>query len=105
MSILTWIFGEEAIRRLPAQQKAEIRQKIDQLVHIGKTDDFLSLVPGGPFNYQCHHREARTIGEEINAMGGLALMMAVRQTIKRKLSDVMAEHLDHAWKGIGDWQP
>ncbi len=40
MSILTWIFGEEAIRRLPAQQKAEIRQKIDQLVHIGKTDDF-----------------------------------------------------------------
>jgi len=31
-------------------------------------------------------------------------MMAVRQTVKYKLKDVLAEHLDHAWKGIGDWQ-
>ncbi len=33
-------------------------------------------------------------------------MMAVRMTIRRKLEkDVMAEHLDHCWKNIGEWQP
>jgi hypothetical protein len=31
-------------------------------------------------------------------------MWAVRQTIKYKLKDVMAEHLDHCWKGIGSWE-
>ena len=105
MSLFSRIFGEAAIRALPAQQRAEIKNKIEKLVHIGKTDDFLSLVPGGPFNYQCHHKEARQIGEDINAMGGLDLMTAVRKTIKRRLDEVQAEHLDHAWKDIGDWQP
>jgi len=28
----------------------------------------------------------------------------VRQTVKYKLKDVLAEHLDHCWKGVGDWQ-
>lgn len=104
MSLLTRIFGESAIRKLSAQQKAGLRTRIDQLVTIGNTDDFLSLVPGGPFNYQCHHKEARQIGEEIHAMGGLDLMLAVRKTVKRRLNEVLAEHLDHAWKGIGDWK-
>ncbi|HPL82094.1 MAG TPA: hypothetical protein PLU23_06290 [Anaerolineaceae bacterium] len=105
MSLLNTLFGEAAIRALPPQQKADVKSKIDKLVHIGKTDDFLSLVPGGPFNYQCHHKEARQIGEEINRIGGLELMTAVRQTIKRRLNEVLAEHLDHAWKDIGDWKP
>jgi hypothetical protein len=32
-------------------------------------------------------------------------MMAVRNIIRRKLKDVMAEHLDHCWKDVGGWQP
>lgn len=104
MSLFSRLFGDAAIRRLSSQQKAELKLKTSQLVKIGKTDDFLSIIPGGPFNGQCHHKEARIIGEEINVMGGLALMEAVRKSVKRQLGEVMAEHLDHAWKGIGDWQ-
>lgn len=105
MSLISRLLGEAEIRKLPAQQKSEVNNWIAKLVHIGKTDDFLSLIPGGPFNHQCHHKEARQIGEALNAIGGTVLMMAVRQTIRRKLNDVMAEHLDHCWKGIGEWQP
>ena len=105
MSIYNNIFGEPEIRALDPQHKAEVKKMIDQLVQIGKTDDFISLAPGGPFDYQYHHREAKAIGRRIYEIGGVELMMAVRQTIKHKLTDVSAEHLDHAWKGIGTWRP
>lgn len=104
MSIFNRIFGEPEIRALDPQKKAEVKQMIDQLVNIGRKDDFISLAPGGPFDYQYHHRDAKAIGRRIYEIGGIELMMAVRQNVKYKLKDVLAEHLDHAWKGIGTWQ-
>lgn len=104
MSLFSRLFGDASIRKLSSQQKSELREKLDRLVFIGKMDDFLSIIPGGPFNGQCHHKEARQIGEAIHAMGGLPLMVSARRTVKRKLGEVLAEHLDHAWKGIGGWQ-
>lgn len=104
MSILNAIFGEPEIRALDRERKTEINNLIDRLLIIGKQDDFLSVTPGGPFDHQCHHREAKEIGRRVNAIGGVPLMEAVRNVIKRKLKAVMAEHLDHAWKGVGDWQ-
>ena len=104
MSLFSRLFGEPEIRSLNAQNKAEVNQMIDELVKIGRMDDFISLTPGGPFDFQCHHREAKEIGRRLNVIGGIPLMMGVRQTIKHKLKDVLAEHLDHCWKGIGDWQ-
>lgn len=105
MGLINILFGEDAIRNLPPAQKQEVKKLIDQLVVIGKQDDFLSLVPGGPFDHQCHHRQAKEIGRQLFALGGLDLMMAVRNIIRRKLKDVMAEHLDHCWKDVGGWQP
>ena len=105
MSIFNRIFGEPEIRALEPKLKAEVKQMIEQLVKIGKTDDFISLAPGGPFDFQYHHRDAKAIGRRLHEIGGEDLMMAVRTTIKYKLKDVLAEHLDHAWKGIGNWRP
>ena len=105
MSIFNKIFGEPEIRALNSQQKAEVKQMIDQLIKIGKTDDFISLAPGGPFDGQLHHREAKAIGRRIHEIGGVELMYAVRTTVKFKLKDVLAEHLDHAWKDVGNWKP
>ena len=104
MAFLSSLFGEPEINQLDPERKAEVKQLIDKLVKIGNLDDFLSLTPGGHFNMQCHHPGAREIGERLNAIGGLPLMTAVRKTIRRKLKDVLAEQLDHCWKGIGDWQ-
>jgi hypothetical protein len=104
MSLFNRIFGEPEIRALDPQTKAEVKKIVEELVKIGRLDDFLSLTPGGPFDIQCHHRDAKQIGRRLNQIGGMPLMMAVRQTVKYKLKDVLAEHLDHCWKGIGDWQ-
>lgn len=104
MSLISKLIGEPEIRALDAQSKAEIKGLINKLVKIGKTDDFLSLQPGGPFDGQLHHREAKDIGRRVYQIGGLPLMMAVRMTIQNKMGPVMAEHLDHCWKGVGDWQ-
>lgn len=104
MNLFTLLFGEPAINALDAHRKAEVKTMLAKLLIIGRTDDFLSLNPGGPFDLQCHHREARQIGTRLHEIGGVPLMMAVRNQIRRKLKDVMAEHLDHCWKEIGDWQ-
>ena len=104
MSILETIFGHPAIRQLPTEYKREVKKLLDELIKIGQLEDFLSLQPGGPFNIRCHHKRARNIGKRINEIGGLELMQAARSYVKRKLKAVMAEHLDYAWKDIGDWQ-
>jgi hypothetical protein len=104
MNLLTLLFGDPVIKALDAHRKAEVRVMIEKLLVIGRTDDFLSLAPGGAFDMQCHHREAREIGKRLNEMGGLALMWAVRSEIRRKMKDTIAEHLDHCWKEIGQWE-
>lgn len=104
MSILDLLLGDPVIRSLDANKRQEVDKLITQLIKVGAQDDFLSLTPGGPFDIQCHHREARQIGKRLHEMGGTALMEAARGRVKRKLKAVMAEHLDHCWKDIGAWQ-
>jgi hypothetical protein len=105
MSIWERLFGHPAIRKLPQGSKREVKRLLDELVKIGKLDDFLSLQPGGPFDVRCHHTRARKIGERLNEIGGLELMQAARSHVKRKLKAVMAEHLDYCWQDIGEWKP
>lgn len=104
MGLFENLFGNPAIRQLNSHQQSDVKNITAKLIRIGQTDDFLSLVPGGTFDVQCHHREARDLGKRLYEMGGVPLMLAVRDKIRRKLKSVMAEHLDHCWKGVGDWQ-
>jgi len=104
MNLLTLLFGDPVINALDAHRKTEVRTMIEKLITIGRKDDFLSLVPGGPFDMQCHHREARDIGKRLNEIGGVPVMWAVRNSIRGKLKDTLAEHLDHCWKEIGQWE-
>ncbi len=104
MNLIEMLFGDPEIRKLNPHQRTEVNKLTQELITIGKRDDFLSLVPGGPYDMQCHHREARGIGKRLHEIGGVPLMWAVRKTVRRKLKDVMAEHLDHCWKDIGNWQ-
>jgi len=103
MSIWEAFFGHPVIRQLPPNTRNEVKGLLDDLVEIGRLDDYLSLTPGSPFDGHCHHTGARRIGERLNEIGGLPLMHAARSHVNRKLKAVMAEHLDHCWKGIGDW--
>jgi hypothetical protein len=105
MSIWDAIFGHPVIRNLPPEKKKEVNKLLAELVKIGKLDDFLSTQPGGPFNVRCHNVHARKIGQRLNEIGGLELMEAGRWHVKRKLKEVMAEHLDYCWQDIGEWQP
>ena len=42
MSLFNRIFGEPEIRALDPHNKAEVKKMIEELVVIGRTDDFLS---------------------------------------------------------------
>lgn len=104
MSILDNLFGNSALGQLDQHGKQEVQQLTAELIQIGKMDDFLSLSPGGAFDVQCHHRRARDIGKRLNELGGVDLMISIRQRIQRKLKATLAEHLDHCWKGVGEWK-
>ena len=104
MSVFDSFFGDPEIRKLDQHRKQEVNKLIDRLIDIGVRDDYLSLNPGGPFDIQCHHREAKYIGKRLNEIGGVPLMLAARKQVKRKLKAGMAEYLDHCWKDIGEWQ-
>jgi hypothetical protein len=103
MNIWQRLFGHPAIRELPPEHKREVERLLEELIKIGKLEDYLSLHRGGDYDRNYHHKRARQIGVRFNEIGGLALMQAARARIKRKLDPVMAEHLDYCWNQIGDW--
>lgn len=104
MNIWHALFGNPTIRKLPPKTKQEVKRLFEELIKIGKLDDFLSLQRGGAYNRDYHHKRAREIGERLNVIGGLPLMQAARTRVRRKISPVMAEHLDYCWQDIGEWQ-
>jgi len=106
MSLFENLFGHPAVRILPPAQKKEVDRLFDELVKIGRLDDFLSLQPGGPFDIRCHHIRARQIGVRLDELGGLDLMQAARSYVQRKLKKTnLEEHLDYCWQDIGEWKP
>ena len=106
MGFLGNLFGGGGLPQgLDKQTRMEVEKLIDELLEIGKRDDFLSERPGGLFNGQCHNIRARAIGRRLNEVGGLELMQSARERIRRKLKMNMASHLDYAWSDIGQWKP
>jgi hypothetical protein len=88
---------------LKSDQKRDVEAFIQELITIGKKEDFLSERPGGAFNGQCHHRRTREIGEKLNTMAGMDLMIKVFYKVKKKVGKQLSEHLEYAWSGIGQW--
>jgi hypothetical protein len=102
MGFLQDLFG---IVPCPADKRQEVNQLINELVTIGKRDDFLSERPGSPFNAQCRHTRARQIGTRLNEIGGMTLLEYTQRQIAKKNSKEIAAHLSYCWTEIGDWIP
>ena len=87
----------------PAHARPEVERLLDELLRIGKADDYLSERPGGGFNRDCRHIRTREIGQRLDEIGGLALMEFVNRKVRRKLGKNLSWHLEAAWKDIGKW--
>ncbi len=100
MGFIANLFG---IIPCPAEKKDEASRLIDELLRIGKQDDFLSERPGAGFNSQCRHVHAIEIGKRLNEIGGSPLMVFTLHKIKKKLGKEIYAHLEFAWDEIGQW--
>jgi hypothetical protein len=105
MEFLRNLMGGGLPGRLDSQTRQEVEKLIEELIRIGKADDFLSEHPGSLFNAQCRHIRARAVGTRLNELGGLELMQSVRNRVFKKLGGNLASHLDYAWTDIGKWIP
>jgi hypothetical protein len=94
------LFGKKPY---PAERRSEVDRLIDDLIQIGKTEDYLSEVPGGAFNNQCRHVHAREIGQRLHDIGGVALMQYAMDRVHHKLGANLSAHLEYAWTEIGEW--
>lgn len=91
------------IKPYPNHASQDVERLLDELIRIGKTEDFLSERPGGGFNRDCRNIRAREIGTRLDEIGGLALMEFANRRIRRKLGKNLSWHLEAAWKDIGQW--
>jgi hypothetical protein len=105
MSIFDKLFPNPLPKELSHAARQEAEHLIMDLIGVGKKDGYLSEHPGGQFDFHCHNLEARRIGQRLNVLGGLALMQAARERIRRKLGMMHMSHLDYAWSDIGKWKP
>jgi hypothetical protein len=87
----------------PSHAQQDVERMLDELIRIGKTEDFLSERPGAGFNRECRNVRAREIGKRLDEIGGLPLMQYANRRIRRKLGKNMSWHLEAAWRDIGDW--
>lgn len=88
----------------PSHSREEVEKFIEELIQIGKRDDFLAERPGAGFNTQCRNIRARQIGTRLHEIGGMELMEYVQRRVRRKTSKVLSEHLEYAWDGVGRWK-
>ena len=102
MSILEDLFGIIPCR---PEQRPEVEHLLDELMRIGRTEDYLSETRGGAFNKDYRNIRARQIGTRLDEIGGLELMEYVSRRIKKKLGKNLGSHLDYAWTEIGHWMP
>lgn len=91
------------VKPYPSHARTDVERMLDELVRIGKTDDFLSERPGGAFNRDCRHIRAREIGKRLDEIGGLPLMQFANRHVRRKLGKNLSWHLEASWKDIGAW--
>ena len=87
----------------PPQNKEEVERLLDELLRIGRSDDYLSERPGAGFNSQCRHIRTIEIGKRLDQIGGLGLMEYANRLVRRKLNKQISAHLEYAWGGVGKW--
>lgn len=102
MGFLDSLFAKNPV---PRELKPEIDRMMEELVHIGKAEDFLSERSGGSFNAQCRHIRAREIGKRLDQIGGFALMEWVYKRMRKQLGQQLSSHLSYSWADIGKWVP
>lgn len=91
------------VKPFPSHARQEVDRLLDELVRIGKVEDFLSERPGGGFNRESRNIRAREIGKRLNEIGGLPLMEFANRRVRRKLGKNLSWHLEAAWRDIGEW--
>ena len=97
MGFIQDLFGQAPC---PADRRQEVDRLINELVSIGKQDDFLSERPGGVFNAQSRHIRAREIGKRLNEIGKYPLLEYAIKRVKKRLGASLSTHLEYAWDDL-----
>lgn len=100
MSFLQDLFSKP----YPSEKAPEVERLIEELIKIGRSDDFLAerYTPG--FNVQHRHQRAIEIGKRLDEIGGMDLMLYAQRQVKRKTSRALSEHLEYCWDRVGKWR-
>lgn len=100
MGFIENLFG---IIPCPPDKKEETKRLIDELLRIGKHDDYLSERHKVGFNAQFRHVRTIEIGKRLYQIGGDKLMEFTLFKVRKTLGKDIYSHLEFAWDEIGQW--
>ncbi len=90
-----------------SEKAPEVEKLVEELIKIGKSDDFLSERHTPGFNSQFRNVRARQIGTRLHEIGGLELMEYAHRQVRRKCGKAgraLSEHLEYCWDDVGQWR-
>ena len=94
-----WFFSKP----FPRQNSDEMSRFLEELIQIGRKDDYLSERPGGQFDRECRHIRTREIGQRIYDFGGAESMEWAMKKISKKIGKELTAHLEACWFRIGNF--
>jgi len=95
---------EEAAAVAKTRARPEIEALFSELLRIGSAEQFLKYDSSGKYDDRGNHLRTYAIGQELNRLGGMKLMLAGFYRVRVSLPAVRAAELERTWDGIGDWQ-
>lgn len=75
-----------------------------ELFGISRGRGFISSTPGADFDARGYHIRARQIGALLDQVGGLQVMRAAAEELRRTCGDLASGELACIWDGVGDWK-
>ena len=85
------------------EESAELEKLFQELLSLGKANEFMGSPGAEGFNMVGYLKRAVEIGERLDSIGGLNLMLSFYKRMD-KIRHNLAHELEIVWNGIGQWQ-
>jgi hypothetical protein len=79
-----------------------LEPRISELLSVGRFG--YVGTPGENFDEHYNNIKAREIGDSLDKLGGMDLMLAVHARVVEKLGAIKGRELEACWGGIGSWR-
>jgi hypothetical protein len=96
--------GVQSLDALVAASADDVEHLVAELIDLGRHGAYVGE-PGEHYDEHHNHKRARRIGEMLNNLGGMELMLAAHSRVAAEFTaSARARELEACWGGVGHWR-